>query len=200
MMPCRFCDAFGADLNTSIGIKQVGRTIRLGERWARRYRCVECGAQQEVTGPDNTTLMSFHRWLPPAQAPGGKAAAVDPPGEIYAGLRAVRAIARELRIFVLREDVVGATIVPEVSLRDRSGAGAGFFLWEELAAAMAQGRAQHRRRRVRLSEDPGELARFIADPNRRALEVRTAEGDLVPILLRRRADGGGRAGGVGGAN
>jgi hypothetical protein len=184
MMPCRYCEAFGARF-AGVGIKQVGRTLRQGQKWARRYRCRDCGSTMEMTGPGQE-LLAFESWLPPAQAPwwSGQLPSDDPKG--------ICGLARKLEHFVLRRDGTGAYLVPSVSLRDRNGMAVGFFQWGELAAdvrrtatAQVKGKGGGATRLYVSAED---VRRFLADPAKRVLEARTAGGDLLPILLRPAAE------------
>lgn len=65
MIPCKFCEPrAGANLALK-GLKQTGKTRYMGTRFARRYRCQDCGAPCIMRGdtvlPPGSFADEWHR-------------------------------------------------------------------------------------------------------------------------------------------
>jgi transcription elongation factor Elf1 len=50
MVPCKFCGPVDERGRVRRGVRQVGKTKYQGNRYRRRYRCLDCGAVVVVTG------------------------------------------------------------------------------------------------------------------------------------------------------
>ena len=58
MMPCKFCGELTADGKLRPGIKQVGKTKRVGSEFTRLYRCQECSATMTMTGDVKSKIVA----------------------------------------------------------------------------------------------------------------------------------------------
>jgi hypothetical protein len=184
MIPCKYCEAHGGEQPVGIaGLKQAGRSLRDGTRWGRRYVCLDCGATLEMTGPGGAEQLAFETWSPTGGGPVRPAAPTArrelvgkfPPR--WFGDWCTPARAR--RPFAVRCDSVGTTLLPDVSVRDRTGAAAGLVTFMEFAASAAAGKGRPARPRV-FRGQPGALERLLADPGG---ESEAARREGRPLLL-----------------
>lgn len=65
MMPCKFCGSFTDKGEFRPGLKQVGRTRRVGSEFERVYCCQECGATKLLTGDAKSRIVA-EQWTAPA--------------------------------------------------------------------------------------------------------------------------------------
>jgi hypothetical protein len=185
MLPCKYCEGHGGtEVVGTRGLKQAGRVLRDGTRWGRRYFCLDCGATLEMTGPGGAEQLAFESWSPMGGAP------VPPPEPAVTGKRLRGKFparwfgdwctpARARQPFWVRCDGIGTTLIPEVSVRDRTGAAAGLVTFMELAATSAPGKGRPARPRV-FRGQPGALGRLLADP---VGESEAARREGRPLLL-----------------
>jgi hypothetical protein len=64
MMPCKFCGDFTTDGKLRPGVKQVGKTRRVGSEFTRVYRCQECSATMTMSG-DVKSKSITEQWTQP---------------------------------------------------------------------------------------------------------------------------------------
>jgi hypothetical protein len=192
MLPCKYCEGHGGqEVVGTRGLKQAGRLLRDGAHWGRRYFCLDCGATLEMTGPGGAQQVAFESWLPTGGDPVRPA---EPPatGKRLRGRFPARWFgdwctpARARQPFWVRCDSVGTSLLPEVSVRDRTGAAAGLVTFRELATIAAAAKGRSERPRV-FRVQPGALERLLADP-REASETARREGR--PLLMDPRDLGG----------
>jgi hypothetical protein len=184
MIPCRYCEAeAGHEVVGKRGLKQLGRTLRDDRRAGRRYGCLDCGALLEFTTASGAAPVAFESWAP---SEAGPVSPVEPTAKTpLRGRMPARwfgdwcAPAKARQSFWVRCDSVGTTLLPEVSVRDRSGAAVGLFTFAELATSVGATAAAPRRPRV-FRGQPGAVERLLADPQG-ALEAARREGR--PLLL-----------------
>jgi hypothetical protein len=167
-------------------LRREGASLRDGLRWGRRFAC-RCGATMLQTSPGLREEVTFEAWSPPASTSHSravKAVAFEVEDDGWLGP------ARARLSFVVRCDRAGTFLVPPVSQQDRSGSGAGFVAWSDLAAArmpLPRGVTPARRYPVQhVFLDPGDIRRFLKDPTRTVLFARTASGSRLPVVLRPR--------------
>ena len=68
MMPCKFCGESTDKGDRRVGMRQVGKTKRIGPEYQRVYRCRECRATMVMTGDDRTGIFA-DQWTPPPAGP-----------------------------------------------------------------------------------------------------------------------------------